>query len=120
MQILIDFAVRPQQAQDLWTPLAVETFLRRAVEVTGLHAISPLQVLEHDGHIDGHVTIAESHIHVTLRPAVGRGFVDVFSCRYVAAGKIELALEETLLPPGAMVYVDILPRGDLPPQEEAS
>jgi S-adenosylmethionine/arginine decarboxylase-like enzyme len=117
VQLLIDIAIPPEQAATLWTVPRVSRFLRQAVRTTGLHAISPMQVLEHDGHIDGHVMIAESHIHVTLYLAAGLGFIDVFSCQDLVNGNLLTALEETLLTPGAIVKVRTLERGDLPPQE---
>lgn len=121
MQLLGDFTIRPEQAPALWTPPAVRRFLHLAVKVTGLHAISPYRVLRHEEenglHLDGHVMIAESHIHVTLYLALGCGFVDVFSCRDLVDGGILSALEETLLTPDAVVKVRILARGDLPQKE---
>jgi S-adenosylmethionine/arginine decarboxylase-like enzyme len=117
VQLLIDIAIPPEQAATLWTAPAVSRFLALAVETTGLHSISPVRVLEHDGHIDGHVMIAESHIHVTLYLAAGLGFIDVFSCRDLVNGNLLTALEETLLTPGAIVSVRTLERGDLPQKE---
>jgi S-adenosylmethionine/arginine decarboxylase-like enzyme len=117
VQVLIDIAVSPKDAAALWTPEAVETFMERAVELTGLHAISDYFVIEHGGEIQGHVIIAESHIDVALHPAHGRGFVDVFSCRDFSEAKVQLALEETLLTPNGMINVERLPRGDLPQKE---
>jgi S-adenosylmethionine/arginine decarboxylase-like enzyme len=71
----------------------IETFLHRAVEITGLTAISkPFISLGerlgagHDIPQIGFVVIAESHVSVHIQ--ADRAFADVFSCRQFPAEAI--------------------------------
>jgi S-adenosylmethionine/arginine decarboxylase-like enzyme len=94
VRVLANFTLPPEKARILWTAEAARTFLERVVETTGLNKITESQVIEHDGHIDGHVVIAESHIHVWLFPEGGLGAADVFSCQPVSDIKIEAVVYE--------------------------
>jgi len=65
-------------------PGAIERFLRRAVDITGLTIIAGPFVEEDWG--SGIVIIAESHISVHVRGA--RALVDCFSCAPFPSGKV--------------------------------
>ena len=113
MQVTINFAADPEEAIGVWTSATALQFLVSAVDVTGLHAITEPVVVEHEEkdallHIDGHVIIAESHIHVTLLPEIGRGFADVFSCKDVEAGKVSGLIVDLF---SADQYTEISARG---------
>jgi len=110
----IDFARAPEEARELWTGKCVKGFLKAAVELTGLHAITKPQVVEHleDGvlHIDGHVIIAESHVHVLVLPELGRGWADVFSCKDVHPGHVAVAIDQAF---GGWQTIRCIPRVEL-------
>ena len=98
MHVKVNFARDPEETFELWDAAGALAFLERAVIITGLHAITQTVVVEHEEgaflHIDGHVIIAESHIHVTLLPEIGLGFADVFSCMDVEPGKVAGLIDE--------------------------
>ena len=97
VRVLVNFTLPPEKARGLWTVDAARMFLKWAVETTGLNKVTEPQVIEHDGHIDGHVVIAESHIHVWLFPGGGVGAADVFSCQPVSDAKVEAVVYECFI-----------------------
>ncbi len=64
----------------------IETFLHRAVDITGLTAICKPFIGRGKAPQVGFVMIAESHVSVHIR--ADHAFVDVFSCRQFPAGAI--------------------------------
>jgi S-adenosylmethionine/arginine decarboxylase-like enzyme len=116
MHVLVDFAAKPEEAQERWTTDSVHRFLTGAVEVTGLTAFGPEVVRDAGNLLVGFQMIAESHISAHLDRASGRGWADVFSCREVSAGKISAVVDEVFLAGGSdgMLSVEILDRGNLP------
>jgi len=112
MHVTVNFAADPEEAMGVWTAATALRFLVSAVKITGLHAITEPVVVEHEEnallHIDGHVIIAESHIHITLLPEIGRGFADVFSCMDVEAGKVSGLIIDLF---SADQYTEISTRG---------
>lgn len=114
MYVAIDIIRDPEEAQELWDVKCVKRFLKAAVELTGLHAITKRQVIEHlEGgllHIDGHVMIAESHIHVTVVPERGRGWADVFSCKEVNINLLTVVAAESF---GGNQFIRPIPRMEL-------
>lgn len=67
-------------------PGDIETFLHRAVDVTGLTAICKPFIGGEEVPQVGFVMIAESHVSVHIQ--ADRAFVDVFSCRQFPADAI--------------------------------
>ena len=114
MHIAIDFARKPEEAQELWTPDTVRCYLDEAVKATGLTRFGPEVVLHNTEEgadiLIGFQCIAESHVSVHADRATGRGWADVFSCKDVSPGKVSFAVDRTF---GGWQTIGRIPRTEL-------
>ena len=107
--IAVDFARDPEEAQE-WTPDTVRAYLKEAVKATGLTRFGPEVVEENGPVLIGFQMIAESHVSVHADRATGRGWADVFSCKYVSAGLVAMAIDRTF---GGWQTIRRIPRVEL-------
>jgi len=107
--IAVDFARDPEEAQE-WTPDTVRAYLKEAVKATGLTRFGPEVVEENGPVLMGFQMIAESHVSVHADRATGRGWADVFSCKYVSAGLVAMAIDRTF---GGWQTIRRIPRVEL-------
>jgi len=107
--IAVDFARDPEEAQE-WTPDTVRAYLEEAVKATGLTRFGPEVVEENGPVLMGFQMIAESHVSVHADRATGRGWADVFSCKYVSAGLVAMAIDRTF---GGWQTIRRIPRVEL-------
>ena len=112
MHILIDFARKPEEAQELWTVDTVRCYLAEAIKVTGLSCFGPEVVEENGGVLMGFQMIAESHVSVHVDRATGQGWADVFSCKDVNAGQVAFAVDVSF---GGWQSIRYIPRTELSP-----
>ncbi len=108
--VAVDFARKPEEAQELWTPDTVRQYLAEAVKATGLTRFGPEVVEENGPVLMGFQMIAESHVSVHADRASGRGWADVFSCKDVSAGQVSFAVDRTF---GGWQTVRRIPRVEL-------
>jgi S-adenosylmethionine/arginine decarboxylase-like enzyme len=118
MHVAVDFARKPEEAQELWTPDTVRRYLAEAVKATGLTRFGPEVVLENGPVLMGFQMVAESHVSVHVDRMAGRGWADVFSCKDFRASQVAIAVDLTF---GGWQTIHYIPRTELSggvPQKE--
>ena len=110
MHVAVDFARKPEEAQELWTVDTVRAYLDEAVKATGLTRFGPEVVEENGAILMGFQMIAESHVSVHADRDTGRGWADVFSCKDVSAGLVSVAVDRTF---GGWQTIRRIPRVEL-------
>jgi len=110
MHVAVDFARKPEEAQELWTVDTVRAYLAMAVKATGLTRFGPEVVEENGTILMGFQMIAESHVSVHVNRTAGRGWADVFSCKDVSAGQVAFAVDRTF---GGWQTIRRIPRVEL-------
>lgn len=114
MQVLVDLKVSEQTVNERWTLAAVNAFIEDAVGRTGLNQIGERAVEQLPGQLSFMQMIAESHISGHLMYDYRLGWIDVFSCKPLAAIEIGRAIQRHLIGPGDGLRVRVLGRGVLP------